>query len=95
MERTKNKATPPIMAFEDSDFDKTEFMSVSMRIEKEWRVVTYRSVGLDCTVFMFVHIPKADKKHPFVTYELDGVCYDSKMDLLIAMNKKGYGKKED
>lgn len=95
MARTKNKATPPIMAFEDSDFDKTEFMATAMRNTDNGRIATYRSGGLDCTVFMFVHIPKADKKHPFVTYELDGVCYDSKKDLLIAMNKKGYGKKEE
>ena len=95
MARTKNKATPLIMTFEDSDFDKTEFMATSMRNDDCGRIATYRSVGLDCTVYMFVNIPKANKTYPSVTYELDGVCYDSKMDLLIAMNKKGYGKKED
>lgn len=95
MARTKNKATPQKMIFDNSDFDKTEFMATAMRDTNFLRIATYRSVGLDCTVFMFVHIPKADKKHPFVTYELDGVCYNNKMDLLIAMNTKGYGKKED
>ena len=79
--RTKNKATPQKMMFDNSDFDKTEFMSVSMRIEKEWRVVTYRSVGLLCTVFMHVYIHSSGKRAPYVTYELDGVTYKRKIDL--------------
>lgn len=95
MARQKRVAAMPQTMFEDSDLDKTEFMSVSMRIEKEWCVVTYRSVGLQCTVFMNVYIHSSGKRAPYVTYELDGVCYNSKMDLLIAMNEKGYGKKED
>lgn len=95
MARQKRVAAMPQTMFEDSDFDKTEFMATSMRNDDCGRIATYRSIGLDCTVFMFVNIPKANKTHPSVTYELDGVCYDSKMDLLIAMNEKGYGKKED
>ena len=95
MARQKRAASMSQTMFEDSDFDKTKFMSVSMRIEKEWRTVTYRSVGLQCTVFMNVYIHISGKRAPYVTYELDGVCYNSKMDLLIAMNEKGYGKKED
>ena len=95
MARQKRVAAMPQTMFEDSDFDKTEFMATSMRNDDCGRIATYRSVGLDCTVYMFVNIPKANKTHPSVTYELDGVCYNSKMDLLIAMNEKGYGKKED
>ena len=95
MARQKRVAAMPQTMFDDSDLDKTEFMATSMRNDDCGRIATYRSVGLDCTVYMFVNIPKANKTHPSVTYELDGVCYDSKMDLLIAMNEKGYGKKED
>ena len=91
MARTKNKATPQKMMFDNSDFDKTEFMATAMRDTNFLRIATYRSVGLDCTVFMFVHIPKADKKHPFVTYELDGLVYKRKIDLLTAINIKMYG----
>ena len=91
MARTKNKATPLIMAFDNSDLDNTKFMSVSMRIEKEWRVVTYRSVGLQCTVFMNVYIHSSGKRAPYVTYELDGVTYKRKIDLLTAINIKVYG----
>ena len=95
MARQKRVAAMPQTMFDDSDLDKTEFMATSMRNDDCGCIATYRSVGLDCTVYMFVNIPKANKTHPSVTYELDGVCYDSKMDLLIAMNEKGYGKKED
>ena len=91
MARTKNKATPQKMMFDDSDLDKTRFMSVSMRIEKEWRVVTYRSVGLLCTVFMNVYIHSGGKRAPYVTYELDGLVYKRKIDLLTAINIKVYG----
>ena len=81
----------PEMMFDDSDLDKTKFMSVSMRIEEEWRVVTYRSVGLLCTVFMNVYIHSSGKRAPYVTYELDGVTYKRKIDLLTAINIKMYG----
>ena len=91
MARQKRAAAMPQTMFEDSDFDKTEFMSVSMRIEKEWRVVTYRSVGLQCTVFINVYIHSGGKRAPYVTYELDGVTYKRKIDLLKAINSKVYG----
>ena len=91
MARQKRAAAMPQTMFDDSDFDKTEFMSVSMRIEKEWRVVTYRSVGLQCTVFMNVYIHSSGKRAPYVTYELDGVTYNRKIDLLTAINSKVYG----
>ena len=91
MARQKRAAAMPQTMFEDSDFDKTRFMSVSMRIEKEWRVVTYRSVGLLCTVFMNVFIHSGGKRAPYVTYELDGVSYKRKIDLLTAINGKVYG----
>ena len=91
MARQKRAAAMPQKMFEDSDLDKTEFMSVSMRIEKEWRVVTYRSVGLLCTVFMNVYIHSSGKRAPYVTYELDGVTYKRKIDLLTAINIKMYG----
>ena len=91
MARQKRAAAMPQTMFEDSDLDKTEFMSVSMRIEKEWRVVTYRSVGLLCTVFMNVYIHISGKRAPYVTYELDGVTYKRKIDLLTAINGKVYG----
>ena len=91
MARQKRAAAMPQTMFEDSDLDKTEFMSVSMRIEKEWRVVTYRSVGLLCTVFMHVYIHSSGKRAPYVTYELDGVTYKRKIDLLTAINIKVYG----
>ena len=91
MARQKRAAGMPQTMFEDSDLDKTEFMSVSMRIEKEWRVVTYRSVGLLCTVFMNVYIHSSGKRAPYVTYELDGVTYKRKIDLLTAINIKVYG----
>ena len=91
MVRQKRVAAMPQTMFDDSDFDKTEFMSVSMRIEKEWRVVTYRSVWLECTVFMNVYIHISGKRAPYVTYELDGVTYKRKIDLLTAINSKVYG----
>ena len=91
MARQKRAAAMPQTMFEDSDLDKTEFMSVSMRIEKEWRVVTYRSVGLLCTVFMNVYIHSSGKRAPYVTYELDGVSYKRKIDLLTAINIKVHG----
>ena len=91
MARQKRAAAMPQTMFEDSDLDKTEFMSVSMRIEKEWRVVTYRSVGMLCTVFMNVYIHSSGKRAPYVTYELDGVTYKRKIDLLTAINIKVYG----
>ena len=91
MARQKRAASMPQTMFEDSDFDKTKFMSVSMRIEKEWRTVTYRSVGLQCTVFMNVYIHSSGKRAPYVTYELDGVTYKRKIDLLTAINSKVYG----
>ena len=91
MARQKSVAAMPQTMFEDSDLDKTRFMSVSMRIEKEWRVVTYRSVGLLCTVFMNVYIHISGKRAPYVTYELDGVSYKRKIDLLTAINIKVYG----
>lgn len=91
MARQKRAATMPQTMFDDSDFDKTEFMSVSMRMEKEWRVVTYRSVELLCTVFMNVYIHSSGKRAPYVTYELDGVIYKRKIDLLTAINIKVYG----
>ena len=91
MARQKRAAAMPQTMFEDSDLDKTEFMSVSMRIEKEWRVVTYRSVGLLCTVFMNVYIHSSGKRAPYVTYELDGVTYKRKIDLLTAISIKVYG----
>ena len=91
MARQKRAAAMPQMMFEDSDLDKTRFMSVSMRIEKEWRVATYRSVGLLCTVFMNVYIHSSGKRAPYVTYELDGVTYKRKIDLLTAINSKVYG----
>ena len=91
MARQKRAASMPQTMFEDSDFDKTKFMSVSMRIEKEWRTVTYRSVGLQCTVFMNVYIHSSGKRAPDVTYELDGVIYKRKIDLLTAINSKVYG----
>ena len=91
MARQKRAAVMPQTMFEDSDFDKTRFMSVSMRIEKEWRVVTYRSVGLLCTVFMNVYIHSSGKRAPYVTYELDGVTYKRKIDVLTAINGKVYG----
>ena len=91
MARQKRAAVMPQTMFDDSDFDKTEFMSVSMRIEKEWRVVTYRSVGLLCTVFMNVYIHSSGKRAPYVTYELDGLVYKRKIDLLTAINSKVYG----
>ena len=91
MARQKRAAAMPQKMFEDSDFDNTRFMSVSMRIEKEWRVVTYRSVGLLCTVFMNVYIHSSGKRAPYVTYELDGVTYKRKIDLLTAINIKVYG----
>ena len=91
MARQKRAAVMPQTMFEDSDLDKTEFMSVSMRIEKEWRVVTFRSVGLLCTVFMNVYIHSSGKRAPYVTYELDGVTYKRKIDLLTAINIKVYG----
>ena len=91
MARQKRAASMPQTMFEDSDFDKTKFMSVSMRIEKEWRTVTYRSVGLQCTVFMNVYIHISGKRAPYVTYELDGVTYKRKIDLLTAINSKVYG----
>ena len=81
----------PQTMFEDSDLDKTEFMSVSMRIEKEWRVVTYRSVGLECTVFMNVYIHNRKKQTPYMTYKLNGETYKRKIDLLTAINIKVYG----
>ena len=91
MARQNRAVAMPQTMFEDSDLDKTEFMSVSMRIEKEWRVVTYRSVGLLCTVFMNVYIHSSGKRAPYVTYELDGVTYKRKIDLLTAINIKVYG----
>ena len=91
MTRQKRAAAMPQTMFEDSDLDNTKFMSVSMRIEKEWRVVTYRSVGLLCTVFMNVYIHSSGKRAPYVTYELDGVTYKRKIDLLTAINIKVYG----
>ena len=91
MARQKRAAVMPQTMFEDSDLDNTKFMSVSMRIEKEWRVVTYRSVGLLCTVFMNVYIHSSGKRAPYVTYELDGVTYKRKIDLLTAINSKVYG----
>ena len=91
MARQKRVAAMPQTMFDDSDLDKTEFMSVSMRIEKEWRVVTYRSVGLLCTVFMHVYIHSGGKRAPYMTYELDGVIYKRKIDLLTAINIKVYG----
>lgn len=91
MARQKRAAAMPQTMFDDSDLDKTEFMSVSMRIEKEWRVVTFRSVGLLCTVFMHVYIHSGGKRAPYVTYELDGVTYKRKIDLLKAINIKVYG----
>ena len=91
MARQKRAVAMPQTMFEDSDFDKTKFMSVSMRIEKEWRTVTYRSVGLQCTVFMNVYIHISGKRAPYVTYELDGVTYKRKIDLLTAINSKVYG----
>ena len=91
MARQKRAASMSQTMFEDSDFDKTKFMSVSMRIEKEWRTVTYRSVGLQCTVFMNVYIHSSGKRAPYVTYELDGVTYKRKIDLLTAINSKVYG----
>ena len=91
MARQKRAAAMPQTMFDDSDLDKTEFMSVSMRIEKEWRVVTYRSVGLLCTVCMNVYIHSSGKRSPYVTYELDGVSYKRKIDLLTAINSKVYG----
>ena len=91
MARQKRATEMPQTMLEDSDLDKTEFMSVSMRIEKEWRVVTYRSVGLLCTVFMNVYIHSSGKRAPYVTYELDGVTYKRKIDLLTAINIKVYG----
>ena len=91
MARQKRAAAMPQTMFEDSDLDKTRFMSVSMRIEKEWRVVTYRSVELLCTVFMNVYIHSSGKRAPYVTYELDGVSYKRKIDLLTAINGKVYG----
>ena len=91
MARQKRAAVMPQTMFEDSDLDNTKFMSVSMRIEKEWRVVTYRSVGLLCTVFMNVYIHSSGKRAPYVTYELDGVSYKRKIDLLTAINSKVYG----
>ena len=91
MTRQKRAAAMPQTMFDDSDLDKTKFMSVSMRIEKEWRVVTYRSVGLLCTVFMNVYIHISGKRAPYVNYELDGVTYKRKIDLLTAINSKVYG----
>ena len=91
MARQKRVAAMPQTMFDDSDLDNTEFMSVSMRIEKEWRTVTYRSVGLQCTVFMNVYIHSSGKRAPYVTYELDGVIYKRKIDLLTAINSKVYG----
>ena len=91
MARQKRAAAMPQTMFDDSDLDKTRFMSVSMRIEKEWRVVTYRSVRLQCTVFMNVYIHSSGKRAPYVTYELDGVTYKRKIDLLKAINSKVYG----
>lgn len=91
MARQKRVAAMPQTMFDDSDLDKTEFMSVSMRIEKEWRVVTFRSVGLLCTVFMHVYIHSGGKRARYVTYELDGVIYKRKIDLLTAINIKVYG----
>ena len=91
MARQKRAAAMPQTMFEDSDLDNTEFMSVSMRIEEEWRVVTYRSVGLECTVFMNVYIHIIGKRAPYVTYELDDVSYKRKIDLLTAINSKVYG----
>ena len=91
MARQKRAAAMPQTMFEDSDLDKKRFMSVSMRIEKEWRVVTYRSVGLLCTVFMNVYIHSSGKRAPYETYELDGVSYKRKIDLLTAINSKVYG----
>ena len=91
MARQKRVVAMPQTMFDDSDLDKTEFMSVSMRMEKEWRVVTYRSVGLECTVFMNVYIHISGKRAPYVTYELDGVIYKRKIDLLTAINIKVYG----
>ena len=91
MARQKRTAAMPQTMFDDSDFDKTEFMSVSMRMDKEWRVVTYRSVGLLCTVFMHVYINSGGKRAPYVTYELDGLVYKRKIDLLTAINIKVYG----
>ena len=91
MARQKRAVAMPQTMVEESDFDKTRFMSVSMRIEKEWRVVTYRSVGLLCTVFMNVYIHSSGKRAPYVTYELDGVTYKRKIDLLTAINIKVYG----
>ena len=91
MARQNRVAAMPQTMFDDSDLDKTEFMSVSMRMEKEWRVMTYRSVGLLCTVFMNVYIHSSGKRAPYVTYELDGVSYKRKIDLLTAINSKVYG----
>lgn len=91
MARQKRVVAMPQTMFDDSDLDKTEFMSVSMRIEKEWRVVTFRSVELQCTVFMHVYIHSSGKRAPYVTYELDGVTYKRKIDLLTAINSKKYG----
>lgn len=91
MTRQKRAAAMPQTMFDDSDLDKTRFMSVSMRIEKECRVVTYRSVGLLCTVFMHVYIHSSGKRALYVTYELDGVTYKRKIDLLTAINIKVYG----
>ena len=91
MAREKRVTAMPQTSFEDSDLDKTEFMSVSMRIEKEWRVVTYRSVGLLCTVFMHVYIHSGGKRATYVTYELDGLIYKRKIDLLTAINSEVYG----
>ena len=91
MAKQKSVAAMPQTMFDNSDLDNTKFMSVSMRIEKEWRVVTYRSVGLLCTVFMNVYIHGSGKRAPYVTYELDGVTYKRKIDLLTAINSKVYG----
>lgn len=91
MARQKRVVAMPQTMFDDSDLDKTEFMSVSMRIEKEWRVVTFRSIGMLCTVFMNVFIHTSGKRAPYVTYELDGVIYKRKIDLLTAINSKVYG----
>ena len=91
MTRQKRAVAMPQTMFDNSDLDNTKFMSVSMRIEKEWRVVMYRSVGLLCTVFMHVYIHSSGKRAPYVTYELDGVTYKRKIDLLKAINSKVYG----
>ena len=91
MARQKRAVAMPQTMFDDSDFDKTEFMSVSMRIEKEWRVVTYRSVGRLCTVFMNVYIHSSGKRAPYVTYELDGMVDEREIDLLTAIEIKVCG----